>query len=211
MLKLPGLAVPCPAVVSGESLQIYDGRSESRLPFSPVSRLGKGSLAPGDIFPSWQLISLRAVLPDWEVFPPPPSFPAQEGRCKPAPSAPLMCELSIEGKERHTNICPVPLPLLQRCSGCETVYWCSRILCAFGTHGAEITVAANKASDVVFKDEATTCFSSHAHSLSRLSTFAVSEGFLWESEGKKKKKNPVLVWQAAPAPLVVLGGGTVVW
>lgn len=40
----------------------------------------------------------------------------------------------------------------------ETLYSYHCILCAFGTHGAEMSVAANKASDVIFKDEATTHF-----------------------------------------------------
>lgn len=71
---------------------------EQRLPFSPVLWLGKGSLAPGDIsHPDSSSLEELCCQTEESLFFSLP-FPAQEGRCKPAPSALLMCELSTEGK-----------------------------------------------------------------------------------------------------------------
>lgn len=84
------------------------------------------------------------------------------------------------------------------------------ILCVFGTHGAEITVQLLRIKPL--------------KSYLRRSNYSLSF-LLWscfpdcqqskrlkaESEVAKEQNEPLLVWQAAPAPWLLLAGASVVW
>lgn len=78
VLGLPGLAVPCG--VRGVTPDLQQHSRQQRLPFSPVSRLGKGSehLVTFPI-PTARLFELCCQTEKSLFLPPPLSFPAQVG------------------------------------------------------------------------------------------------------------------------------------